>query len=157
MNSVFHIGLLIMLGICAVMDCMYRRVWMPLTGIMLCYTVIAGLLTKGVLWQGLLFGMGVGVFFYVAAIVTGGQIGKADGILLGILVMAWRRGTVYCLLYTVFYIRLWQQFFWWRYGVKGEIRGCRWFRLCGLDILRCCAYKWEDMIVCIINSKNYEE
>lgn len=89
MNSVFHIGLLIMLGICAVMDCMYRRVWMPLTGIMLCYTVIAGLLTKGVLWQGLLFGMGVGVFFYVAAIVTGGQIGKADGILLGILVMAW--------------------------------------------------------------------
>ena len=89
MNSVFHIGLLTMLGICAVMDCMYRRVWMPLTGIMLCYTVIAGLLTKGVLWQGLLFGMGVGVFFYVAAIVTGGQIGKADGILLGILVMAW--------------------------------------------------------------------
>ena len=89
MNSVFHIGLLIMLGICAVMGCMYRRVWMPLTGIMLCYTVIAGLLTKGVLWQGLLFGMGVGVFFYVAAIVTGGQIGKADGILLGILVMAW--------------------------------------------------------------------
>lgn len=89
MNSIFHIGLLIMLGICAVMDCMYRRVWMPLTGIMLCYTVIAGLLTKGVLWQGLLFGMGVGVFFYVAAIVTGGQIGKADGILLGILVMAW--------------------------------------------------------------------
>lgn len=89
MNSVFHIGLLIMLGICAVMDCMYRRVWMPLTGIMLCYTVIAGLLTKGVLWQGLLFGMGVGVFFYVAAIVTGGQIGKADGVLLGILVMAW--------------------------------------------------------------------
>lgn len=89
MNSVFHIGLLILLGICAVMDCMYRRVWMPLTGIMLCYTVIAGLLTKGVLWQGLLFGMGVGVFFYVAAIVTGGQIGKADGILLGILVMAW--------------------------------------------------------------------
>ena len=89
MNSVFHIGLLIMLGICAVMDCVYRRVWMPLTGIMLCYTVIAGLLTKGVLWQGLLFGMGVGVFFYVAAIVTGGQIGKADGILLGILVMAW--------------------------------------------------------------------
>ena len=88
MNSVFHIGLLTMLGICAVMDCMYRRVWMPLTGIMLCYTVIAGLLTKGVLWQGLLFGMGVGVFFYVAAIVTGGQIGKADGILLGILVMA---------------------------------------------------------------------
>ena len=89
MNSVFHIGLLTMLGICAVMDCMYRRVWMPLTGRMLCYTVIAGLLTKGVLWQGLLFGMGVGVFFYVAAIVTGGQIGKADGILLGILVMAW--------------------------------------------------------------------
>ena len=89
MNSVFHIGLLTMLGICAVMDCMYRRGWMPLTGIMLCYTVIAGLLTKGVLWQGLLFGMGVGVFFYVAAIVTGGQIGKADGILLGILVMAW--------------------------------------------------------------------
>lgn len=89
MNLVFHIGLLTMLGICAVMDCMYRRVWMPLTGIMLCYTVIAGLLTKGVLWQGLLFGMGVGVFFYVAAIVTGGQIGKADGILLGILVMAW--------------------------------------------------------------------
>ena len=89
MNSVFHIGLLTMLGICAVMDCMYRRVWMPLTGIMLCYTVIAGLLTKGVLWQGLLFGMGVGVFFYVAAIVTGGRIGKADGILLGILVMAW--------------------------------------------------------------------
>lgn len=89
MNSVFHIGLLIMLGICAVMDCMYRRVWMPLTGIMLCYTVIAGLLTKGVLSQGLLLGMGVGVFFYVAAIVTGGQIGKADGILLGILVMAW--------------------------------------------------------------------
>lgn len=89
MNSVFHIGLLTMLGICAVMDCMYRRVWMPLAGIMLCYTVIAGLLTKGVLWQGLLFGMGVGVFFYVAAIVTGGQIGKADGILLGILVMAW--------------------------------------------------------------------
>ena len=44
MNSVFHIGLLTMLGICAVMDCMYRRVWMPLTGIMLCYTVIACLL-----------------------------------------------------------------------------------------------------------------
>lgn len=89
MNAVFHIGLLILLSICAVMDCMYRRVWMPLAGMMLCYTIIAGLLTKGILWQGLLLGMGVGVFFYVAAIVTGGQIGKADGILLGILMMAW--------------------------------------------------------------------
>ena len=104
MNSVFHIGLLTMLGICAVMDCMYRRVWMPLTGIMLCYTVIAGLLTKGVLWQGLLFGMGVGVFFYVAAIVTGGQIGKADGILLGLLVMAWQPGNgVLCIVYSFLY------------------------------------------------------
>ena len=118
MNSVFHIGLLIMLGICAVMDCMYRRVWMPLTGIMLCYTVIAGLLTKGVLWQGLLFGMGVGVFFYVAAIVTGGQIGKADGILLGILVMAWPLWNgvlfiVYSFLYSfvaaVFWVAIWRK------------------------------------------------
>lgn len=118
MNSVFHIGLLIMLGICAVMDCMYRRVWMPLTGIMLCYTVIAGLLTKGVLWQGLLFGMGVGVFFYVAAIVTGGQIGKADGILLGILVMAWPPWTgvlfiVYSFLYSfvaaVLLVAIWRK------------------------------------------------
>ena len=80
MNSVFHIGMKVMIGNCAVLDCMYRSLWMPLTGIMLCYTVIAGLLTKGVLWQGLLLGMGVGVFFYVAAIVTGGQIGKADGV-----------------------------------------------------------------------------
>lgn len=118
MNSVFHIGLLTMLGICAVMDCMYRRVWMPLTGIMLCYTVIAGLLTKGVLWQGLLFGMGVGVFFYVAAIVTGGQIGKADGILLGILVMAWPPWTgvlfiVYSFLYSfvaaVLLVAIWRK------------------------------------------------
>lgn len=118
MNSVFHIGLLIMLGICAVMDCMYRRVWMPLTGIMLCYTVIAGLLTKGLLWQGLLFGMGVGVFFYVAAIVTGGQIGKADGILLGILVMAWPPWTgvlfiVYSFLYSfvaaVLLVAIWRK------------------------------------------------
>ena len=65
MNSVFHIGLLTMLGICAVMDCMYRRVWMPLTGIMLCYTVIAGLLTKGVLWQGLSFGRRISMLQYM--------------------------------------------------------------------------------------------
>ena len=43
------------------------------------------LIDKGCIVAGLV----VGVFFYVAAIVTGGQIGKADGILLGILVMAW--------------------------------------------------------------------
>ena len=90
MSIVFHLGLIIMLGVCAVMDCMYRKVWMPLVGIMLCYCVTGTLLKESISWQGLLLGIGIGVFFYVAAVMTRGQIGKADGILLGILVMVWR-------------------------------------------------------------------
>lgn len=118
MNLVLHLGLVIMLGVCAVMDCIYRKVWMPLVGIMLGYSVIGNLLAENIPWQGLLAGMGVGVFFYMAAVLTRGQIGKADGILLGILVMVWKPWNgmllvIYSFLYSfvaaVFLVVLWRK------------------------------------------------
>lgn len=89
MNMVFHVGLMAMLGICTIMDCVYRKVWMPLAGIMMCYVVAGNLLTESIHWQGMILGITVGVFFYLSAVITRGQIGRADGVLLGILVMAW--------------------------------------------------------------------
>ncbi len=89
MNMVFHVGLMAMLGICTIMDCVYRKVWMPLTGIMLCYVVAGNLLKESIHWQGMILGIIVGVFFYLSAVITRGQIGRADGVLMGILVMAW--------------------------------------------------------------------
>lgn len=94
---VYKIGLIItlclILGVGTVTDCLYRKIWLPLlppivVGILVCLhglgEPIGWSILRGLLWGACFLGMGV---------VTGGQLEKGDGLILGIMAMAlgfWR-------------------------------------------------------------------
>lgn len=106
LDVIWMVGVVILLGICAVMDCMYQKVWMPLVAFM----VFCILICKGIggdfSWMEVLCGVGTGVFFYLSSLLTRGQIGRADAVLLGVLAATldpWRgMGFVFCSLMAAF-------------------------------------------------------
>lgn len=88
----YHIGIVItlclLLGVETVTDCLYQKIWLPLlplTAVIL-MVCLCGLgepmgwdLLRGLLWGAGFLGMGA---------VTGGQLEKGDGLILGIMAIA---------------------------------------------------------------------
>lgn len=87
-----NVGVIVIMGICAVMDCLWKKVWMPLVwglcAYILIWNLILGELSCGSIMTQLLPGVVVAVILYMVSVLTQGQIGRADGIVMGILVMA---------------------------------------------------------------------
>lgn len=106
LNFILMVGVVILLGICAVMDCMYQKIWMPLVVFMVCYILICKGIGGEFSWMEVLCGVGTGVFFYLSNLLTRGQIGKADAVLLGVLAATlepWRGvGFIFCSLMAAF-------------------------------------------------------
>ena len=88
----WNVGVIVIMGICAVMDCLWKKVWMPLVwglGVyILIWTLISEDFSGEKIMTQLLPGVLVAVILYTASVLTQGQIGRADGIVMGILVMA---------------------------------------------------------------------
>lgn len=87
------IGMLAVLGICSVTDLLYQRVWIPLVIAIIPYTLLCLYFADAGILANVVCGVVVGGLFYVVSIVTEGQIGKADGLLLGVMALAlgfWR-------------------------------------------------------------------
>lgn len=87
------IGMLAVLGICTISDLLYQRVWMPLVIAIVPYTLLCLYLSEDRILANIACGFAVGGLFYAISVVTEGQIGKADGLLLGVVALAlgfWR-------------------------------------------------------------------
>ncbi len=78
------VGMLAVLLVCAVMDCLYRQVWIPLVLMMVPYIIICLHLAGEEIVLHFLCGLAVGGFFCGFSVLTEGQIGKADGLILGV-------------------------------------------------------------------------
>jgi len=104
----WNVGVIVIMGICAVMDCLWKKVWMPLVWGMgvyiLIWTLMSGDFSGERIMTQLLPGVFVAVILYTASVLTQGQIGRADGIVMGMLVMAAGMEQGICFMaYSLFY------------------------------------------------------
>lgn len=104
----WNVGVIVIMGICAVMDCLWKKVWMPLVWGMgvyiLIWTLMSGEFSGERIMTQLLPGVLVAVILYTASVLTQGQIGRADGIVMGMLVMAAGMEQGICFMaYSLFY------------------------------------------------------
>lgn len=104
----WNVGVIVIIGICAVMDCLWKKVWMPLVWGMgvyiLIWTLMSGDFSGERIMTQLLPGVLVAVILYTASVLTQGQIGRADGIVMGMLVMAAGMEQGICFIaYSLFY------------------------------------------------------
>lgn len=79
------IEMLVILGVCTMMDCLYRRIWMPFVIAGISVIVICFCVTGEMFLGNIVCGLTVSGLFYGISIVTEGQIGKADSVILGLL------------------------------------------------------------------------
>ena len=107
----WNVGVIVIMGICAVMDCLWKKVWMPLVWGMgvyiLIWTLMSGEFSGERIMTQFLPGVLVAVILYTASVLTQGQIGRADGIVMG---QAWNRESVSWR--TACFMHLRWQFFW---------------------------------------------
>ena len=104
----WNVGVIVIMGICAVMDCLWKKVWMPLVWGMgvyiLIWTLMSGEFSGERIMTQFLPGVLVAVILYTASVLTQGQIGRADGIVMGMLVMAAGMEQGICFMaYSLFY------------------------------------------------------
>ena len=80
----WNVGVIVIMGICAVMDCLWKKVWMPLVWGMgvyiLIWTLMSGEFSGERIMTQFLPGVLVAVILYTASVLTQGQIGR-NGIL----------------------------------------------------------------------------
>ena len=78
----WNVGVIVIMGICAVMDCLWKKVWMPLVWGMgvyiLIWTLMSGEFSGERIMTQFLPGVLVAVILYTASVLTQGQIGRWD-------------------------------------------------------------------------------
>jgi leader peptidase (prepilin peptidase)/N-methyltransferase len=82
------VGVLIPLGICAVTDLLYRKIWMPVVLFAVPCIVVCLYVTGQWKLSDFVMGFAVCLFFEGMSVLTGGQLGKGDGAVLGMTALA---------------------------------------------------------------------